>query len=370
MTASLADTAIDTGVDTRVDTAQPGTDPLPPELADAVRADADRVDRGSADLRPLLRRLAAEGLADLGAPGSPGTLLEQADVVEAIARSCMTSAFTLWAHRMTVQYLALRPVGPLREFGAAVRRAERLGSTAMAGAFRDLAGIAELSVTFRPAPGGVVLDGVVPWASNLYDDAVVVTAARNPATGDRLVVAVPVSSPGLEVALTQDLLALGSTRSGSLRLHGVEVPSDHVLTGDLPAFLRQVRPVFLVLQSAFCLGLAAASLEASPQPVGVLATFADELDHQLDRLARLRARLAELARCAGTPGQPGPRAYLELRLGAGHLARAATELELCLTGGRGYVATSPTARRVREALFLPVQSPTEGQLRWELARSD
>jgi hypothetical protein len=35
-------------------------------------------------------------------------------------------------------------------------------------------------------------------------------------------------------------------------------------------------------------------------------------------------------------------------------------------GGRGYAMSSPTARRAREAAFLPVQSPTEGHLRWVL----
>ena len=36
----------------------------------------------------------------------------------------------------------------------------------------------------------------------------------------------------------------------------------------------------------------------------------------------------------------------------------------------GYVASSPTARRLREASFLPVQSPTEGHLRFELSKYD
>ena len=39
-------------------------------------------------------------------------------------------------------------------------------------------------------------------------------------------------------------------------------------------------------------------------------------------------------------------------------------------GGAGYVAKSPTARRLREASFLPVQSPTEGHLRYELSKYD
>ncbi len=347
---------------------QPLAEALAP-IAAGVRDAAAGVDRHEVDLRPLLRRLAAAGLADLGAPGSPGSLVDQAQVIEALARSCMASAFTLWAHRMTIEYLTRCPGGALGDLATDLRQGDRPGATAMAGAFRDLAGIAELPVTFRRTSAGLVLDGFVPWASNLYDDALVVTAARDAATGVRVVVAVAAAAPGVEVRPATDLLALGSTRSGALRLGGVEVAEDAVLTDDLVRFCRQVRPVFLALQSAFCLGLAAEALAASPEPAGVLATFAAEYEARLTEVGALRAILTRLTGAVGAPDEPPARDYLELRLAAGRLARAATELELCLTGGRGYVATSPTARRVREALFLPVQSPTEGQLRWELSRS-
>jgi hypothetical protein len=60
---------------------------------------------------------------------------------------------------------------------------------------------------------------------------------------------------------------------------------------------------------------------------------------------------------------------LSLRLEASHLATRATQLELAARGGSAYLHGSATARRVREALFIPVQSPTEAQLRWELGVS-
>jgi alkylation response protein AidB-like acyl-CoA dehydrogenase len=64
---------------------------------------------------------------------------------------------------------------------------------------------------------------------------------------------------------------------------------------------------------------------------------------------------------------PVPEA-LQIRLDCARLATAAVALEAKKMGGRGYVVTTPTARRLREAAFLPIQAPTEGQLRWEMAR--
>jgi hypothetical protein len=42
-------------------------------------------------------------------------------------------------------------------------------------------------------------------------------------------------------------------------------------------------------------------------------------------------------------------------------------LELRTAGGQGYASRAAVSRRYREAAFIPVQSPSEAQLRWELA---
>ncbi|SHW24248.1 membrane protein [Mycobacteroides abscessus subsp. abscessus] len=55
-----------------------------------------------------------------------------------------------------------------------------------------------------------------------------------------------------------------------------------------------------------------------------------------------------------------------MRLDAAGLAGAASRLEVTLSGGAGYAVGTAANRRFREAAFLPIQSPSEGQLRWEL----
>ncbi len=52
----------------------------------------------------------------------------------------------------------------------------------MATAFQAALGLRDLTVTAREADDGVVLDGTIPWASNLFPDgAVVVLPARTEA---------------------------------------------------------------------------------------------------------------------------------------------------------------------------------------------
>ena len=145
---------------------------------------------------------------------------------------------------------------------------------------------------------------------------------------------------------------------------GVEMV--HVLTEDVPGFLATVRGPFLLLQTSFCLGLSAAALTSARENLGgVGEMFREDLDDAVAEQQRLRADLVRLAR---EPRAAAPRELLQLRLDAALLTGEATRLEAKIVGGRGYALSSPTARRAREAAFLPVQSPTEGHLRWELRR--
>ena len=102
----------------------------------------------------------------------------------------------------------------------------------------------------------------IRWASNLYADSRMVTAARTHA-GEKLIVALPLNTPGVVVGDHFDLLALGSTASSYLNLQTAYVPAEQVLSRDFDGFLRSVRPTFLVLQSAICLGLTRTALAQS-----------------------------------------------------------------------------------------------------------
>jgi len=333
---------------------------LPAGARERIAARAAAVDAGGADPRATLEELAAGGLLTLGAPGRAGTLADQAAVLAEVAEECLATAFCAWGHRMALEYVA--PDGG--EAAAELAELRRVGSSAMAGGFKACLGIAPLTVTGRRDGDELVLDGSVPWASNLHDDALVVLAAELDG-GERRVVAIDRRTPGLRVRPATGLLALDATASGSLVLDGARVGAQALLREELPALAARVRPAFLTLQSAFCLGLARASLRAARSGLdGLGLEFAADVEELTERRADVEARLGALAE-GGAPVID----YVRLRLDAAHLARDAVRTEAAVAGGRGYVAASATGRRQREAAFIPVQSPTEGQLRWELRHS-
>lgn len=335
---------------------------------------AATVDAGGRSTREALCFLGERGLLDVGVAGSrPGTLVDMVEVIATVARSCMSSAFSAWAQRMMLEYVAVAEPGfTAHGLLDGLASGEQVGSTAMASAFQDLAGLAPIPVTFTRRGDDLRLDGAVRWASNLFDDGFWVALAARGEDGQRVVVALPSMAPGLTVDPGPELLALGATASSSLRLQDVSVPPELVVARDVGPFLTAVRRPFLCLQAAFCLGLAGASTRAvDARPGAAYGQFDRERDLLSLDIADVTSRLHGLAAGSapegdGHAGADLPR-LLAMRLDAARLASVAVQLEVKVTGGAAYLAGSDTARRLREAAFLPIQSPTEAHLRWELA---
>src|SRR5690625_1032920 len=116
----------------------------PAGLTDTLLADiasnAHRIDTGKTTTRQALTDLAAAGLVDIGAPSGRGTVLEQAAVIEALTEKSLSVAFSVWCHRMSLEYLTIVDGNGLESMVEGLRSGVLVGSSAMADAFRFSAG--------------------------------------------------------------------------------------------------------------------------------------------------------------------------------------------------------------------------------------
>ena len=332
-----------------------------PSILETVSEKAKAVDAGTEDARYILPILAEAGLLDTD-------LLTAARTVREISRRDLSVGFTIWAHLMTQTYLANANKPAASAVEQSLRSGARPGITGMAAAFKEFAGCGEIELAATPVEGGYRVTGKLNWASNLYDDAVLVTAVRTDA-GDRLLIFVESGAEGLTFGKPFGLLGLNATASAWVSLENVFVPESQVLTHDFDAFILQVRPTFVVLQIAECIGVAEAAIAAASERLfGVNATFADEVQDIAARVSDIIARQENIITRVGN-SDISPVELLELRLDAAEVAVAAANVEVRVAGGAGYAKSSPASRRFREAAFIPVQSPSEAQLRWELERA-
>src|ERR1700729_2282299 len=323
---------------------------LAPDILNHIASSAMSLDQGEGDTRANVELLARSGVLGLGAPRNHNRALPtMATVIAELAGHCLSTAFSVWAHRMTIEYLTEAATPWSHGASANLIGGDALGVTGMASAFKDAAGCGTLDLTATPADDGYRLTGTLRWASNLYSDSVMVTAAQTD-TGEKLVVALPLATTGVTIGNHFELLALGSTASSSLKLDDVYVGEDQILSRDIESFLTPVRPTFLVLQSAMCVGLARRCLdEVKPSLAGVNSAFGVEFDSLSAELAGIETQVTSFAAAVGGPTTPAKRDLLTLRLAAADVVSAAAALEIRTAGGRGYARRTDASRRFREA---------------------
>ncbi len=351
---------------------------LPRDTQEAVvewfAARAAAVDGGQIPAHEGVRRAAQEGWLGFGIPvelGGRGRDLEpMVEVIALAARSCFASAFSLWSQRMLAAYLAASDSEFLRrEILPAVLRGARFGSTGLANAMRHAAGLESLALRVRRQGREFVLTGRLPWASNLVPGSFIVAVAAADGDGQGIFLAVPAETLGLVREADFSLLALDATSTTALQFTDARVPDQWLLSDEFRTFVGRIRPDFLLLQCGFCWGLAEAALLAAGSARDRLAreVLGGELEAARRSLVDLAQRIRQLSRTQQWTSI-ALRSLLQARLDIATLSVQATSLELAVTGGAAYRKDSPTARRLREAAFLPIQAPTVAQLRWELAR--
>jgi alkylation response protein AidB-like acyl-CoA dehydrogenase len=314
--------------------------------------------------------LVRKGSTSHGLPKSESSLTAQAQIIVELAKEKLAIAFSVWSHRMTLEYLTrFGSSETTRAWAESLSTGKSLGSTALATALVDASGRSPLPIEFRIDGEEFIVNGFIPWASNLSSDTVVVFAARG-TNGERFVFSTQLSNSGISFKVNDTLLEMNETQSGSISLNDVKLSKENLLSESLKQFLSLMRPRFLTLQSAFCLGVAKASYEELSANSNK-DLFAKEVADSHQKLLELDNRLIDLASKLSNQGEiVSPIPYLQLRLDTSQLAQLVARLELAVVGGKAFHQSSDTARRLHESMFFVVQAPTEGALKWELSQSN
>jgi len=350
---------------------------LPADLKAWLRQHADGLDDGSLDAASVLPRLAAAGAFRHGVPAARGGLpdTDVGDAIEAIAQLAelsVAAAFVAWSQRVFIEYLLRSPnTGLADAWLTPLLEGEQAGATALSNAMKFLSGIESLQIAAHEDGDEWVLDGQMPWVTNLRTQGFLVAAAVSAPDGTPAVVALPQHIAGLERSPDLPLLALQSTNTAALGVSGVRIGPQWLIHPDARQYLPQARPAFAGMQCALSIGLARGALHAAQQAGlgqssrGILGQPLEALQAQV---AALTARLIEGVRNGGFVAEPWR--LFEIRIALAEAAQQAVQLELQASGGAAYLrpAGAGFARRWREAAFLPIVTPSLVQLKTELAK--
>jgi alkylation response protein AidB-like acyl-CoA dehydrogenase len=231
-----------------------------------------------------------------------------------------------------------------------------------------LSGIEELQIRAHGVDHGrLQIDGKLPWVTNLrpggFDVAVAIQGdGHEPA----FIAALASEDAGLERSADLDLMAMRATNTAALKFDAVRIGPERILHKNASEWLPRVRPAFLALQCAMSIGLARRALA---EAAGRLR----ERDILAESLAALTAELAA-AEAALNEGLNGirfverPAQLFRIRIRLAEIAAEALQFELHASGGRAYLSGLGAGfqRRQREAVFLPIITPSLVQLKLAL----
>lgn len=319
----------------------------------------------------ILRKFGSTGAFQQHADGTASGLLRAVDAMSEVAAACLSTAFCTWCQDALVWCLARSGEPGAANELAAVASGTRLGGTGLSNAMKAVSGIEPLALSGTRVSGGYRVRGRLPWVSNLAPGHrfIALFALED---GTRVMAVLTAGTETVGLAANTRFVALEGTGTYTVMVRDAFVPDADVVAPDAASFVPRIRNGFILLQTGMGLGLArgAADLmradDRGRQQASALPLGPDAVE---ERAETLRQRVAALAERHEDTSRPAFLDVLRLRLDVSWLALEAAQAAMLQLGARGYQEGSEAFRRLREAHFIAIVTPSAKHITAELAKA-
>ncbi len=344
-------------------------------LADVVEA----CDRNGFYPRDILQQLGALGAfsAHLDAPVGRADYGLAIRAMAEVSRVCGATGFMVWCQAVCGLYMQASG-NPALMGDALTAHASgvTLGGTGMSNPMKSYAQIESLLLKATPVEGGYLVNGTLPWVSNLGPDHAcgVLAAVMNgdELAGREVMFLLRCNAPGMELRECPSFSAMEGTGTYALRLTNVFIGADEVMAEPAKPFIARIRAAFVMLQCGMAVGVTQGAIDSIWEVEAQLGHVNQFLEDRPDALqAELDALTARVMKLAETPFNPSVEFFIDVldaRAHGAELSLRAAQSALLHQGARGYLMSSAVQRRVRESHFVAIVTPAIKHLRKEIAR--
>jgi len=340
---------------------------------------AARIDREGHYPADVLRALGEAGAFRQHLASQSGTgqadLLGAIQSMAAVSAECLSTGFMTWCQDACGWYLECSDnPWPREHLLPKLAAGERLGGTGLSNPMKHYSQIEALRLAAVETPEGFLVNGTLPWVSNLGPGHLFGTIFSVAGRGSpRDVMAlVDCAEPGVSLRPCPPFMAMDGTGTYAVQFENVMIPRERVLADPVGPYLQTIRGGFILLQAGMAAGLVSSCIQLMREVEPLLGHVNDFCDDGPDALeAELADALSEVGTLCHAPLDPSPeffREVLEVRLVAGELSLRAAQSAMLHQGARGYLMSSPAQRKVRESYFVAIVTPALKHLRKELDR--
>ncbi len=346
--------------------------------AEALAPLAATIDRDGIYPEERMTRLGAAGAFGLHLAGHTSlaapSLAAAIEAMAIVSAECMSTGFCMWCQDTAGWYLEHSANADLRARLQPDIAAGRLkAGTGLSNPVKALSGTEPFRLRGERVAGGYLVTGVLPWVSNLGDGhwlGTVFALADRPQ--HRVMAMLQIGQEGISIKHNARFIALEGTATYSVLVRKAFIPDECVLADPVEEIMPRIKPGFIMLQTGMGLGVtdaAARLMREADRTQGRSNTHLPLRAPQVQaRVEALRARLAALALTPADSSREMLREVLKLRLDVSETCLEAMQAALLHWGAVGYLEGSQLHRRLREAWFVAIITPSIRHLRAELAR--
>ncbi|MEM6453364.1 MAG: acyl-CoA dehydrogenase family protein [Cyanobacteria bacterium P01_D01_bin.105] len=296
--------------------------------------------------------------------------------IEEVSKECLSTGFIAWCQVACTWYLQNTKNKALQaQMLPKVASGEVLAGTGLSNPMKHFADIEKIALTAERVDGGYVVDGLLPWVSNLGPGHYFGIVAKLADSDDYMMAIVSDELDGLSLRCKAHFIALEGTGTYSCQFRQAFVPDEWVLASPCEDYVARIRPGFILTQVGMGLGLTDSCIELMRRSNKRLGHVNQFLDEQVEDLAEdlsiARAhtyRVADaLNDCVGVANPQLTRDVIQCRVTAAELSLRASQAAMLHAGARAYVQGSAPERKLREAYFVAIVTPALKHLKKMLA---
>jgi alkylation response protein AidB-like acyl-CoA dehydrogenase len=329
-----------------------------------------------------------EFLRDIGSLGAYGQgvstqyggagrgVLPALKAIEIVSETCLSTGFMTWCHNACSWYLQNTDNPFLREqILPQVATGKLLSGTGLSNPMKHFAGIEKIKIIATPCEGGYILNGTLPWVSNIGDQHLFGISAQIQGTDNYLMAIAQGGMQGLELKQDVHFIALEGTNTFRCLFRNAFISHDWVLAAPCDRYVEYIKAGFILMQVGMGLGLTQncidlmRRIDRTKQHVNqYLDDRPDEMECELETLRLKSYRLAEaIGHGHEIVSKEILREVIQSRATASELSLRASQSLMLHAGAIGYVHGSVYDRRLRESYFVAMVTPALKHLRKVLA---
>ncbi len=339
-------------------------------IAQSLRPNIQRIDVQGEYPKAFMQQVGMLGAFKQGTPtefGGTGKGIRcTIQVMEEVAKECLSTGFITWCQTVCAWYIQNGESAYLKEqVLPKVITGEILAGTGLSNPMKHFAGIEKIHITANRCANGYILNGAIPWVSNVNVDHYFAVVARIVEEDAYLMAVVPGSLAGLTLGNGGHFIALEGSSTYSCAFKNAFIPTDYILASPCKEFIPKIQPGFVLTQTGFGLGLVSSCVELMKRTNEAKYHVNRFLDDQVEDIeSNLRETqqyiytLADEIGCGQQPVRANClKDVVQARILISELSLRASQAAMLHAGASGYRLHCAFERKLRESYFVAIVTP-------------